>query len=168
MQADPAPPTPVPAERAAPDRLRPAAWAAFGLFVATALFTFDHADGTSYLRDDPAACTNCHVMRAQYQGWQTGPHRNDATCNDCHTGTSLAGHYASKAVNGFNHAWAFTTGRFAEPLQINAFNRRIAEANCRRCHAPIARIVDGPAPHAEPGACLRCHANVGHPPGDRP
>lgn len=136
--------------------------AALGLFVGVAVFTFDFAGGSAYLRDDPTACLNCHVMREQFQGWQVGPHRRVTTCNDCHTGHSIAAHYASKAVNGFNHSWAFTTGRFPEPLRINAFNRRIAEANCRRCHGALAQVVDGPGAHTEPGACLRCHADMGH------
>lgn len=139
-----------------------APWAALGLFVAACVFTFDFAGGTAYLRDDPTSCLNCHIMGEQFRGWQVGPHRRVTTCNDCHTGESFAAHYASKAVNGFNHSWAFTTGRFGEPLQINAFNRRITEANCRRCHGDLAGVVDGLAPHSEPGACLRCHADVGH------
>lgn len=155
-------------EQSSPPR-RPAArwlawasWAALGLSSGVAGFTFDYAGGTAYLRDDPQACLNCHIMREQHQGWQVGPHRQVATCNDCHTGHSIAAHYASKAINGFNHSWAFTTDRFPEPLRINAFNRRIAEANCRRCHGPLVQVVDGPGPQPEPGACLRCHADMGH------
>ncbi len=136
--------------------------AALGLLLAAGLFTFDYAGGTSYLRDDPTACLNCHIMREQYAGWQRGPHRRATTCNDCHTGHGVAAKYASKAVNGFNHSLAFTTGRFSEPLQINDFNRRIAEANCRRCHGALVQAVDGLALHSEAGACLRCHADMGH------
>ncbi len=136
--------------------------AALGLLLVAGLFTFDYAGGTSYLHDDPTACLNCHIMRDEYEGWQRGPHGLVTTCNDCHTGHSIAAKYASKAVNGFNHSWAFTTGRFSEPLQINDFNRRIAEANCRRCHGALVRAVDGFAPHSDAGACLRCHADMGH------
>jgi cytochrome c nitrite reductase small subunit len=135
---------------------------AVAIFVGAGLFTFERAGGASYLREDPSACMNCHIMRDQYAAWQQGRHARFATCNDCHTGNGLVAHYSSKAVNGFAHAWAFTTGRFHEPLQIHAFNRRIAEANCRRCHAGLAVAVDGFAAHAEAGACLRCHADVGH------
>lgn len=151
-----------PPPRSAARWLAWASWAALGLFSGVALLTFDFAGATAYLRDDPKACLNCHIMREQYQGWQVGPHRRVATCNDCHTGHSIAAHYASKAVNGFDHSWAFTTGRFPEPLRINAFNRRIAEANCRRCHGALVQAVDGPGPHPEPGDCLRCHADMGH------
>ncbi len=101
-------------------------------------------------------------MGDEYAGWQRGPHRRATTCNDCHTGHSIAARYASKAVNGFNHSLAFTTGRFSEPLQINDFNRRITEANCRRCHGALVQAVDGVALHSEAGACLRCHADMGH------
>ena len=132
------------------------------LFLGAGLFTFDLAGGASYLREDPSSCMNCHIMRDQYAAWQNGRHAFAATCNDCHTGNGLVAHYSTKAVNGFAHAWAFTTGRFREPLQIHDFNRRIAEANCRRCHAGLAVAVDGFAAHGEGGACLRCHADAGH------
>jgi cytochrome c nitrite reductase small subunit len=132
------------------------------MLVGIGLFTFELAGGASYLREDPKACMNCHIMRDQHAAWQQGRHAWFATCNDCHTGDGFAAHYATKAVNGFAHSWAFTTGRFHEPLQIHDFNRRIAEANCRRCHAGLAVAVDGFAAHGEAGACLRCHADVGH------
>ncbi len=136
--------------------------AALGVLFGAGLFTFDYAEGASYLRDDPRACVNCHIMRDQYEGWQRGPHRYVATCNDCHTGHTLASKFASKAVNGFNHSWAFTTGRYPEPIQITAFNRRLAEASCRQCHGGVAHTVDGIAPPFEAQSCLRCHMNAGH------
>ncbi len=145
-----------------PPWLKWASRLALALLVGAGLFTFQLAGGASYLREDPSACMNCHIMRDQYAAWQKGPHAAVATCNGCHTGDGFATHYASKAVNGFAHSFAFTTGRFREPLQIHDFNRRIAEANCRRCHAALADVVDGFAAHREAGACLRCHADVGH------
>ena len=145
-----------------PPWLKWASGLAVALFVGAGLFTFDLAGGASYLREDPSACMNCHIMRDQFAAWQSGPHAFVATCNDCHTGNGLVAHYSTKAVNGFAHSFAFTTGRFREPLQIHDFNRRIAESNCRRCHSALAKVVDGFAAHGEAGECLRCHADVGH------
>jgi len=64
-----------------------AGWLIGGLVGATfgvAGFTFFYAKGASYLGHDAAACANCHVMQAQYDGWLQGSHRAVAACNDCH------------------------------------------------------------------------------------
>ena len=135
---------------------------AIGMLAGAGVFTFTYAEGASYLRDDPAACMNCHIMRDQYDGWQRGPHHHVATCNDCHTAHSLIGKYASKGVNGFNHSWAFTTGRYTEPIQITPFNRRLAEASCRKCHGAFTHEVHLYVRPEDVISCLRCHADVGH------
>jgi len=102
-------------------------------------------------------------MREQYDGWMAGSHRAVAVCNDGHAPhTSLVGKYAVKAENGFWHSFAFTTGRFPEPIQIRPRNRAVTEGACRHCHQ---EIVDAIATHALANggvACIRCHASVGH------
>lgn len=135
---------------------------AIGVLTGAGLFTFTYAEGASYLHDDPKACMNCHIMRDQYEGWQRGPHHHVATCNDCHTGHSFIGKYASKAVNGFNHSWAFTTGLYPEPIQITPFNRDLAEASCRECHGAFTHTIDVYTNPVESVSCLRCHADAGH------
>lgn len=135
---------------------------AIGVLAGAGIFTFTYAEGASYLRDDPAACMNCHIMRDQYEGWRRGPHHHVATCNDCHTAHSFVGKYASKAVNGFNHSWAFTTGHYPEPIQITPYNRGLAEASCRECHGEFTHAIDMYRNPAETVSCLRCHADAGH------
>lgn len=134
-------------------------------------YTFWYAQGASYLRNDPEACANCHVMRDQLNGWSRGSHHAVATCNDCHTPHDFAGKWLAKASNGYHHSLAFTTGNFHEPIQIKAANRAITESACRACHAPIVQGIDplgdahaagGAAADREPQACLHCHAGVGH------
>ncbi|MET0406683.1 MAG: NapC/NirT family cytochrome c, partial [Cystobacter sp.] len=78
-------------------------------------FTFAYAKGASYLTDDPAACANCHVMNDQYAGWIKSSHHTVAVCNDCHTPHGFFGKYMSKALNGWHHSVAFTSGDFHEP-----------------------------------------------------
>lgn len=51
-------------------------------------YTFIYAKGYSYLTNDPAACANCHVMQAQYDGWMKSSHHSVATGNDCSVGHS--------------------------------------------------------------------------------
>jgi cytochrome c nitrite reductase small subunit len=148
-----------------------------GLFVIIALaagvgalaglgsFTFIYAKGYSYLTNDPGACANCHVMRDYYESWLKSSHHTVATCNDCHTPKGLVGKYAVKGLNGFNHALAFTTGNYQEPLQATSLNKRVAQNSCLKCHAALvhplawgATNVGGALP-----ACTQCHQAVGHP-----
>jgi cytochrome c nitrite reductase small subunit len=133
-----------------------------GLAAGIGGYTFVYARGASYLTDDPAACANCHVMREYHDRWLAASHRAAAVCNDCHTPAGLVPKYGVKALNGFNHSLAFTTGRFPEPLRITARNAAIAEAACRRCHTRAVEAVDGVQPPGRTLACARCHARVGH------
>jgi cytochrome c nitrite reductase small subunit len=135
---------------------------AAGLALGVGAYTFVYARGASYLTNDPAACVNCHVMREQYDGWIAGSHRAAAVCNDCHTPPGLVGKYTTKALNGFWHSFAFTTGRFHEPIQINARNRAVTEAACRHCHGAVVEAMDAGRPGAARLACTGCHASVGH------
>jgi cytochrome c nitrite reductase small subunit len=136
--------------------------AAIGLAVGIGGFTFVYAKGASYLTNDPAACANCHVMRGHLEAWLASSHRAVAVCNDCHAPHDLAGKYATKAVNGFWHSVAFTTGRFPEPIRITPRNQGVTEGACRHCHAAIVEAIGGP--HRGPGttSCIRCHDSVGH------
>ena len=126
------------------------------------VYTFVYARGASYLTNDPGACANCHVMRGQYDAWAKSSHHNVAVCNDCHTPHNFIGKYAVKGLNGFNHSWAFTTGRFPEPIRITALNRRVAEASCRYCHSEIVQMIDAAPRSGEELSCIRCHSEVGH------
>jgi cytochrome c nitrite reductase small subunit len=125
-------------------------------------YTFVYARGYSYLLDDPEACGNCHVMRDQLEGWVRGSHRAVATCNDCHTPHGALGKYATKALNGWNHSLAFTTGNFHEPIRANDRNQRIARESCAKCHAQVMETM-GIVAGGEPLPCVRCHGAVGHP-----
>lgn len=141
-------------------------WIAFaGLFggiVGLGGFTFSYASGLSYLSNDPAACVNCHIMTGQWDRWNRGSHHAVAACNDCHTPhDSIVTKYAVKALNGFRHSLAFTTGNFPEPIQITALNRDVTQNACLYCHGAFTNDIN----HAntnDPTDCLRCHAGVGH------
>ena len=126
-------------------------------------FTFLYANGLSYMTNDPAACNNCHVMNTQFDAWAKSSHKHVAVCNDCHAPHDFLGKYYTKALNGYLHSYAFTTGDFHEPIRITERNRRIAEASCRSCHEAVLAQMDGQHRGSEPQACLHCHGNVGHP-----
>ena len=135
--------------------------AALGVAIGLGAFTFVYAKGGSYLTNDPAACANCHVMSEQYAGWHKSSHRQVAVCNDCHAPHDFLGKYFTKALNGYNHSSAFTTGNFHEPITINPRNKAITEAACRSCHFQITEAID-PHPAARELFCIICHRGVGH------
>jgi cytochrome c nitrite reductase small subunit len=133
-----------------------------GSLIAVGGYTFVYAKGYSYLTNDPQACANCHVMENHYRAWMKSSHRQVAVCNDCHTPPGLVPKYATKAINGFNHSLAFTTGRFPEPLRITPRNAAVTEKACRKCHEDIVAAIEGPDPDTNRLSCIRCHATVGH------
>ena len=135
---------------------------ALGAAIGLGGYTFVYAKGASYLTNDPTACANCHVMREHLEAWEKSSHRHVAVCNDCHTPHNLAGKYTVKASNGFWHSFAFTSGKFPDPLRIKPGNRGVAEDQCRRCHAPIVTAMDGVHRPDDKAACLHCHRDVGH------
>jgi len=127
-------------------------------------YTFIYAKGYSYLSNNPEACTNCHVMSAQYNGWIKGSHKFAASCNDCHTPHNFAGKYAVKARNGFFHSLYFTSGNFPDNIEITDFSRNVTENACRRCHGDVVQAIDT-GRHVSGSremSCLRCHNSVGH------
>ncbi len=136
---------------------------AIGAAAALGGYTFVYARGYAYLTNDPAACANCHVMRDHHAAWIKSSHRAAATCNDCHTPHATLAKYAVKAANGFWHSFAFTTGRFPEPIRITSRNRAVAEAACRRCHGDVVEAMDAGALHRARLSCVQCHGAVGHP-----
>ena len=138
---------------------------AVGLAVGVGGYTFVYAKGASYLTNDPEACANCHIMREHLDGWIKSSHRAVAVCNDCHTPAGLVPKYLTKASNGFRHSFAFTTGRFVEPLRITPHNLAVTEGACRVCHQEIVQSIEGGHGGHDEGrrlSCVRCHRSVGH------
>ena len=133
-----------------------------GVLAAVGGYTFIYAKGYSYVSNDPAVCANCHIMENHYRAWMKSSHRAVAVCNDCHTPPGVVGKYTTKAINGFNHSVAFTTGRFPEPLRITARNFEVTEKACRKCHSDIVDAIEGPGGDTHRLSCIRCHSTVGH------
>lgn len=132
-----------------------------GLAVGLGGYTFVYAKGYSYLSHNPAACANCHVMRDYHDGWLKSSHRSVAACNDCHTPSGFLGKYTTKAVNGFAHSLAFTSGRYPDAIEIKERSREITESACRHCHQDVVAAIDG-RHDGRNISCVRCHATVGH------
>ena len=128
-----------------------------GLALGLGGYAFQYAKGSSYLGNDPATCANCHVMERYYDAWLASPHRQIATCNDCHTPAGPM-KYVVKATNGYHHSMAFTVGGYPEAIKARPESAAIVEENCRRCHAPLVEDVA----HGGDVSCVRCHRSVGH------
>ena len=134
----------------------------FGLMVGIGSATFYYAKGYSYLLDDPEVCKNCHIMNDEYSSWIKSSHRSVAVCNDCHTPKNFSGKWTIKALNGWNHSYAFTSGDYHNPIQINERNREITEENCRYCHNIFVSKLTFHETKDSKIQCTACHTNVGH------
>ena len=126
-------------------------------------YTLVYAKGGSYFSNDPTACANCHIMQSHLDAWSKSSHRAVAGCNDCHLPTHGLGKLFVKAKNGLNHSWAFTTGRFHEPIEMTPANRSVTEHACRACHQEIVHMIEAVDEEGERLSCIRCHSQVGHP-----
>jgi cytochrome c nitrite reductase small subunit len=133
-----------------------------GIVAGLGAATFFYAKGYSYMSNDPEACKNCHIMNEQYNSWYKGSHRSVAVCNDCHTPKTFVGKWYTKALNGWNHSYAFTTGWFQEPIRANERNMEIAEDNCRYCHSTITSSITAHEYNEKIVQCTSCHRGVGH------
>ena len=139
-----------------------AAAVALGVLGGLGAFTFGYGDGAAYLKNDPASCANCHVMRAQYDSWTHSSHRSVATCNDCHLPHDFLGKWVTKADNGFFHSLAFTTDDFHEPIQIKDRNRRVTQGACLHCHSNYVNHMLPAERGGDMLRCIQCHDDVGH------
>ena len=133
-----------------------------GILLGVGGFTGYYGEGLSYFSREPAACTNCHIMRPQFDSWQKASHHTAAGCVDCHLPQEFFSKYLSKAENGWNHSKAFTLQNFHEPIQITPKNRQILELNCLRCHLGLVHGMATDSPTAGSIGCVHCHRAVGH------
>ncbi len=136
---------------------------AVGLTVGLGGYTFRYAEGLSYLKTDPKACANCHIMQREYDAWQASSHHTAAVCVDCHLPHEFFPKYLAKAENGWRHGQKFTSGHFVEPIVVQAEGLAILQSNCVRCHGALVHDLVGTS--NEPRhqlACIHCHAGAGH------
>ena len=102
-------------------------------------------------------------MQSHLDAWSKSSHKAVAGCNDCHLPTHGLGRLYVKARNGLHHSWAFSTGRFHEPIEMTPANRSVTENACRACHQDIVHMIEPPHAETERLSCIRCHSQVGHP-----
>ena len=142
---------------------------ALGALTGIGSYTLRYAEGLSYLKTDPKACVNCHIMRPQYDGWSKSSHHAVAVCVDCHLPQAFFSKYVVKTENGWRHGKLFTTQNFREPIVIQPAGSKILQDNCVRCHEGLVHAMVGAAAAENAAAnpagearCVHCHWTVGH------
>ncbi len=135
--------------------------ASIGAPLGVGTYVFWYGNGVSYITDNPKACVSCHVMEPQFASWSRSSHKTVASCNSCHAPGNLPQKIKTKIVNGLAHSYAFTTGRFNEPIRIKAANRLDVQKACLNCHTNV--FAPGSISRHDPeSSCLQCHGDVGH------
>jgi len=143
--------------------LRVVVAALIGVAAGIVIFGIKFSEMPSYFSSDPVTCTNCHVMQPQYDAWSRGPHRNVATCDDCHLPhDNIVDRYLVQAQDGILHGYKFTTNDYPVNIVIRPSSLNVANAACLACHGTMTSTMFDSAKTGETITCTRCHAHVGH------
>jgi len=133
-----------------------------GMVIGVGAFGVGYSEMPSYLSTDPRNCTNCHVMRPEYDAWAKGAHKNVATCDDCHLPHgSIVNKLLVQAQDGVLHGYKFTTRTYPTNIVIRQSSLDVVNGSCLHCHDTLTATL-----HVTRGSetitCTHCHANVGH------
>lgn len=121
-----------------PDQWKFPVLVALGIFTGLGIFMFRISNASSYLGDEPSACTNCHIMAPQYATWAHSSHREKTNCNDCHVPhNNVFSKYFFKAKDGLRHATIFTLRLEPQVIFIKEAGREVVHRNCLRCHSGL-------------------------------
>ncbi|WP_297095782.1 cytochrome c nitrite reductase small subunit [uncultured Draconibacterium sp.] len=139
------------------------------IFAGLVMFLLYVSKAHSYLSDNPATCTNCHIMAPQYATWQHSSHREVAHCNDCHVPhNNVFNKYYFKAKDGLRHATIFTLRKEPQVIYIHEEGAEVVQNNCIRCHQKLLEDpklignVEAHKAHREDRRCVECHREVPH------
>ena len=139
--------------------------------IAIALFflVISLSNAPSYIKDEPDACINCHVMVPQYVSWEKDVHKLGTTCNDCHVPhDSFTNHYWFKIKDGLRHATVFSLRREPQVIRIKPAGIRVVQNNCIRCHEELVKPGIFSMTAGQTGIiggdrkCWDCHRDVPH------
>lgn len=121
-----------------PDQWKFPVLVALGIFTGLGIFMFRISNASSYLGDEPSACTNCHIMAPQYATWAHSSHREKTNCNDCHVPhNNVFNKYFFKAKDGLRHATIFTLLLEPQVIFIKEAGKEVVHRNCLRCHSGL-------------------------------
>ena len=156
--------------RTLPDKVVILLFIAVGALLGLAGYTVSASNVTSYLTDDPSACTNCHVMSSYYASWSRSSHAMRTNCNDCHVPRqSVFRKYYFKAMDGSYHAAVFTAKAEPDVIRPRTASADVIMENCVRCHEQLntefvktGMISYTEATQGKGKACWDCHREVPH------
>ncbi|MBL7471533.1 cytochrome c nitrite reductase small subunit [Robertkochia sediminum] len=139
------------------------------VILGAAAFTANEAKVFSYMKDDPQACVNCHVMTPVYNSWMHSSHREWASCNDCHVPhDNIFNQYFFKAKDGLYHASIFTLRAEPEVIFMREESAEVVQDNCLRCHVQqvtetkYVGWLDTHTSNRTDRKCWSCHREVPH------
>jgi len=150
-------------------------WKIFAIIVAGIIcglggYSVYASRATSYLSDDPATCTNCHIMGPYYATWTHSSHSRNTTCNDCHVpqGNTVK-KWFFKGMDGIRHATVFTMRGEHQVIQATDASASVIMDNCIRCHQQLntefvktGKISYHQAMEGAGKACWDCHREIPH------
>jgi cytochrome c nitrite reductase small subunit len=116
----------------------------------------------AYAGHSPETCNNCHVMDSQYENWFHAPHRNWATCSDCHIPhADFFSYWFYKGKSGMRDVYSFVTLGYPTAIRANDETKAIVQENCITCHLnTVEGIIGGAMPLDR--NCWECHRQVAH------
>ncbi|MDR1657051.1 MAG: cytochrome c nitrite reductase small subunit [Deltaproteobacteria bacterium] len=140
-----------------------------GLFLGLGGYTVYASKAWTYVSDESAVCTNCHIMGPYYQSWHTSSHAVWTNCNDCHVPQdTLVRKWAFKATDGLYHAAVFTVGAEPQVIRAREGTKEVLLENCLRCHTPLVTEFTKMSADYETvksqdaKACWDCHRDTAH------
>ena len=131
------------------------------LALALGVFTWA-TDAPAYAGHEPETCNNCHVMDSQYENWYHAPHREWATCADCHIPhDDFFSYWFYKGKSGMKDVYSFVTLSYPGAIRANEETIEIVQENCIRCHLDtVEPLVTSAMPLDR--QCWDCHRSVAH------
>jgi cytochrome c nitrite reductase small subunit len=134
-----------------------------GVAIGLIVWTGVYAETPSYFTGKPSACANCHAMKEHYAAWQAGPHKDVATCDDCHLPyDSIGNRYMTQAEDGLLHTTKFTFDNYPTNIVIRKSSLEVANAACLHCHDDLTAQMRITMGADDSMSCTRCHDGVGH------
>lgn len=116
------------------------------------------AGGLSYA-DKPSFCGSCHSMFNVYTTWQDSNHRQ-FSCGECHLPQeNIAAKLYVKGENGMRHTYHEVMRDYPDTIETTETAKKIASANCLRCHASAVRNTSLAAGGQD---CTSCHRQLVH------
>lgn len=140
-------------------------WAYLVILFMLSLGTVSAGMDMYHRTESPQFCGACHEMGHNFDSWGESRHKA-ITCADCHAQTGALGWVKTKTAGLRQLKVHFTAASFGA-IRMEENQRGTVDANCRRCHAGVARMGErlglgvSHRQHLERGMdCIACHTGA--------